>query len=135
MATATAHRTTKWFERYSWTVFVFLSAVLLLFGVSDLPDAASSAERENAINERFIGCLTLVVAILGLRRRQRWAWYALALWPVWVGAQSNRAASVGKTGEMLTGAFLLVLAVAALALSYRLAFKEPDGGRPPVHET
>jgi hypothetical protein len=113
----------SWFERYSWTVFVFLSAILLLFGVSDLPGATSSTARENALNELFIGCLSAAIAVMALRRRQLWAWYAMALWPAWIAAQSVGAATSGKTGELMTGIFLLVLAFAALALSYRLVFR------------
>ena len=122
MAT-TDKREQSWLERYSWTVFVFLSTVLLLFGATDLPGAASSAARENALNELFIGGLSAAVAVMGLRRRERWAWYAMALWPLWIVAQSVGAATAGKTAEMMTGIFLLVLAFAALALSYRPVFR------------
>ena len=111
----------SWFERYSWTVFVFFSAVLLLFGATDLPGASTPTSRENAINELFIGFLSVAIAVMGLRRRQRWAWYAMALWPVWIVAQAVRAASAGNTGEMWTAVFLLVFALVALALSYRPA--------------
>ena len=122
MAT-TDKREQSWLERYSWTVFVFLSAVLLLFGATDLPGAASSTARENALNELFIGGLSAAVAVMGLRRRERWAWYAMALWPLWIVAQSLGAATAGKTAEMMSGIFLLVLAFAALALSYRPVFR------------
>ena len=122
MAT-TDKREQSWLERYSWTVFVFLSAVLLLFGATDLPGAASSTARENALNELFIGGLSAAVAVMGLRRRERWAWYAMALWPLWIVAQSVGAATAGKTAEMMSGIFLLVLAFAALALSYRPVFR------------
>ena len=121
MTTLTARQGSS-FERYSWTVFVFLSAILVLFGVSDLPGATSSTARENALNELFIGGLTAAIAVMGLRRRQRSAWYAMALWPAWIVAQSVGVATAGKTAEMMTGIFLLVLAVAALALSYRPVF-------------
>jgi len=116
----------SWFERYSWTVFVFFSAILVLFGATDLPVASTSTSRENAINELFIGFFTAAIAVMGLRLRQRWAWYAMALWPVWIGAQAVRAASAGKTDEMWTAVFLLVFALAALALSFRPAFREPQ---------
>jgi len=119
----TDKREQSWLERYSWTVFVFLSAVLLLFGATDLPGAASSTARENALNELFIGGLSAAVAVMGLRRRERWAWYAMALWPLWIVAQSVGAATAGKTAEMMSGIFLLVLAFAALALSYRPVFR------------
>jgi len=101
----------------------FLSAVLLLFGATDLPGAASSTARENALNELFVGGLSAAVAVMGLRRRERWAWYAMALWPLWIVAQSVGAATAGKTAEMMSGIFLLVLAFAALALSYRPVFR------------
>jgi hypothetical protein len=119
----TDKREQSWLERYSWTVFVFLSAVLLLFGATDMPGAATSAARENALNELFIGGLSAAVAVMGLRRRERWAWYAMALWPLWIVAQSVGAATAGKTAEMMSGIFLLVLAFAALALSYRPVFR------------
>jgi hypothetical protein len=119
----------SWFERYSWTVFVFFSAILVLFGVSDLPGAATSTERENAINELFIGLLSGAIAVMGLRRRQRWAWFGMALWPVWIVAQAARAASAGKTGEMTTAVVLLVFALVALALSYRPAFRDQQTQR------
>lgn len=109
----------SWFERYAWTVFVFLSAVLLLFGAGDLQGATNSTVRENAINELFIGCLSALVAVMGLRRRQRWAWYAMALWPLWIGAQAVRAGTAAATAEMATAFVLLMLALIALGLSFR----------------
>ena len=120
----------SWFERHSWTGFVFFSAVLVLFGVSDLTGATTSSERENAINELFIGSLSAAISVMGLRRRQRWAWYAMALWPVWIAARSLRAASVGKTAEMTSAVVLQVFALAALALSYRPVFgqAQTEGG-------
>jgi len=60
---------------------------------------------------------------MGLRRGQRWAWYAMALWPVWIGAQAARAGTAGMTAEAGTGLFLLIVALVALALSYRPAFR------------
>lgn len=109
-------------QRYSWTVFVLLSVILLLLGALDLPGSTTSIERENAINELFIGCLTAVITLVGLRRHQRWAWFATALWPVWIAAQALRGASVGKTAEMTSAIVLLVIALVALALSYRPVF-------------
>jgi hypothetical protein len=82
----------SWFERRSWTVFVFLSAVVLRFGATDLPGATSSTARENAFNELFISCLSAAAAVMGLRRRQRWAWYAMALW----ASMDSRAVGGGR---------------------------------------
>jgi len=111
-------------QRYSWTAFVFLSVVLLIFGVSDLPSATTSVARENAINELFIGCLSAVIAVLGLRRHQQWAWFAMGLWPVWIAAQALRGLSAGQTTEMASAVFLLVFALVALGLSYRPVFSD-----------
>jgi hypothetical protein len=116
-------------QRHSWTVFAFLSVVLLLFGISDLPSATSSIARENAINELFIGCLSAVIAVIGLRRAQRWAWFAMGLWPVWIAAQALRGASAGQTTEMASAIFLLVFALVALGLSYRPVFSDPGAAR------
>jgi hypothetical protein len=122
-----ASPSSSWFVRYSWTVFVFLSSILLLFGVGDLPGATGSTARENAINELFIGCLSAAIAVVGLRRGQRWAWYAMALWPVWIAAQMLRAATSAKTSEMFTGLALLIVVGVALALSYRALVNVPKG--------
>lgn len=113
------------FERNAWTVFVLLSAILVLFGLSDLPGAIGSLARENALNELFIGLLSGTIAVMGLRRRQRWAWYSMALWPLWIAAQGARALSVGDTGEGVTALVLLVVALAALALAYRPVAARP----------
>jgi len=125
---ADAH-THSWFERYSWTLFVFFSAILLLVGVVDLIGAATSMARQNAINEIFICWLSAAIAVMGLRRRQRWAWYSMTLWPVWFVAQGLGAASAGKTGEMSSAVFLLVLALMAIALSYRPVFRRRNEAR------
>lgn len=107
-------------ERFAWTVFAFFGAILALFGVSDFFSAGSSAiVRENAINEAFIGLLTGVVAGGALRRGDRWASYAMSLWPLWIVAQGLRAWSSGKGPEAMSAVVFLVLAVVALALSYR----------------
>jgi len=107
------------FARYSWTLFLLLSAILVLFGAGDLPGATTSIARENAINELFLGGFSAAIALMGLRRGQRWAWYAMALWPLWIGAQAIRAGSTGKTAEMMSAAVFMVLSLAGLALAYR----------------
>ena len=122
MTTRTAH-SQSWFERYSWTLFVFLSAILLLFGATDLPAATTSAAQENAINELFIGGLSAAIAVMGLRRGLRWPWYTMALWPVYIAAQALRAAGTGKNAEAMSAVFLLVVVLVGLALSYRPAFR------------
>lgn len=121
MATATT-RVRSGLERYAWTVFVLLGAILLLLGVGDLSGAGTSLQRENALNELLIGFFGITVAVYGLRRGERWAWYAMWLWPLWIVAQTWRALSAGKTGESMAAPVFLVLIAAALALSYRRTF-------------
>jgi hypothetical protein len=118
MATAVT-RVRSGFERYAWTVFVLLGALLLLLGVGDLSGANTSLQRENALNEMLIGLFGVAIAVYGLRRGERWAWYAAWLWPLYLLAQSWRALSAGKTGEAAAAPVLLVLIAVALAVSYR----------------
>lgn len=105
--------------RYAWTVFVLMGALLLFFGTSDLTSgSAYDTQQENALNELFIGLLGIVTAVFGMRRGQRWAWYAMATWPLWIAAQGLLAWSYGHTGEALTTVVMLVLSVSALGLSF-----------------
>jgi len=111
--------------RYAWTAFAVLGVLVVLIGVLDLSSsAASSTVQENAINELFIGSVTLVVAVGGLRHGQGWAWYAMSLWPLWIIAQSVRAWSGGKQGEAISGIIFLLVALAALAVSYGQSLRE-----------
>jgi hypothetical protein len=78
-----------------------------------------SFKQENALNEMLIGLFGIAIAIYGLRRRERWAWFATWLWPPYLIAQSWRALSAGKTGEAAATPVFLVLILAALVVSYR----------------
>jgi hypothetical protein len=119
--------------RYAWTAFVGLGALMILLGVGDMFSAATSPSRENSLNELLIGLFGVAIAVYGLRRGERWAWYAMLLWPLWLIAQSWRAFfSAGVTGaansiltsllDLAAGYVFLILIVAALALSYRTSF-------------
>lgn len=121
--------------RYAWTVFVGLGALMILNGVGDL-FGAGSLNRENSLNELLIGLFGVVIAVYGLRRGERWAWYAMLLWPLWTIAQDVRTQSGGylpdEAESILTTTFLffpvlagpvfLILIVAALALTYHAVF-------------
>ena len=110
-------------RRYAWTVFVAFGGILVLFGVSDFfSGSASPISRENAINELLIGLFGVLIAAYALRRGERWAWYAMSLWPLWMIAQTLRAWSSGKNAEAISAVVLLVVALGALALSYRRSF-------------
>ena len=120
-------------EHYAWTVFVALGLILFLFGVSDLfGDSSMSVKgvlreihdlnRENSFDEMQSGLFLVLVAVFGLRRGDRWAWYAMWLLPIRVVAEIWRAWSFGDPGEALTATFVLVLTLGAVALAYRRSF-------------
>jgi hypothetical protein len=111
-------------ERYAWTGFVALGAFVVLIGVSDLTSSGSNSTlQENAVNELFIGLLSIVVAIGGLRCGERWAWYAMSLWPVWIVVQGARALSAAKSAEAISAVVFLMIVLVALLLSYRRSFR------------
>ena len=126
MATETT-RVRSGFERYAWTVFVILGAFLTLLGVADLSGGGTSLNVENSLNELLIGLFGVAIAVYGLRRGERWAWYAMLLWPVWIVAQSWRALNAGKTAEVIVTPVFLILIAAGLALSYRKSFTRRTG--------
>ena len=122
MVTSTATKTSA-VQRYAWTVFVGLGAFAVLIGVGDFSsDAFDHTLRENGLNEVMIGLLALVIAAGGLRRGERWAWYAMSTWTVWLVAQGLLAFSSGRTDEGISAVVFLALALAALALSYPVSF-------------
>lgn len=117
------------FVRYAWTVFVALGVLLILLGVGDLFRPGTSLNHENSLNELLIGLFGVAIAVYGLRRGERWAWYAMLLWPLWLIAQIWRAFSgqvmAGEANSLLSallflaaGYVFLILMVAALALSH-----------------
>jgi hypothetical protein len=121
------------FVRYAWTVFVGLGALLVLLGVGDLIQNGTSLFREDSLNELLIGLFGVAIAVYGLRRGERWAWYAMLLWPVWLIAQSWRAfertvvtgesnSTLSSLLDLAAGFVLLPLIVIALTLSYRASF-------------
>ena len=86
-------------QRNAWTVFVVLSVLLLLIGLSgpegpmgaDTPLGAfaSSDNSETGLALKFRGTVVLgmalfgiAIAVFGLRRQQAWAWWFPWYWPV-----------------------------------------------------
>ncbi len=86
-------------QRNAWTVFVVLSVLLLLIGLSgpegpigaDTPLGAftSGDNSETGLALKFRGTVVLgmaifgiAIAVFGLRRQQAWAWWFSWYWPV-----------------------------------------------------
>ncbi len=85
-------------QRNAWTVFVFLSVLLLLIGLSgpegpmgaDTPVGAfvSGDNSETGLALKFRGTVVLgmalfgiAIAVFGLRRQHAWAWWISWYWP------------------------------------------------------
>lgn len=86
-------------RRNAWTVFVLLSVLLLLIGLSgpegpvgsDTPVGAflSGDNSETGLALKFRGTVVLgmalfgiAIAVFGLRRQHAWAWWFSWYWPV-----------------------------------------------------
>jgi hypothetical protein len=121
------------FGSFAWIVFAGLGALLILLGAGDLIGRGTSLLRENSLNELLIGLFGVAIAVFGLRRGDRWAWYAMLLWPVWLMAQSWRAfesavvagessSTLSTLLDLAAGYVLLLVIVIALAFSYRATF-------------
>jgi hypothetical protein len=119
MQTAKTYQS-SWYRRNTWTVFVLVGAMVALIGAGDLSSSyGDHTSQENALNELFLGLLPIAIAVGGMRRGQRWAWYAMSVWTVWIAAQVQLALSFDRTGEAITAIVILALSLAALALSFR----------------
>jgi hypothetical protein len=73
----------------------------------------------------LIGLLSLAICITGFRSGQRWAWYAMWLWPIWLvlvlvlTLTTERLPGSRVPVPIISGVMFLVICVATLMLSYR----------------
>lgn len=73
----------------------------------------------------LVGLLTVAISLTALRRGERWAWYAMWVFPLWVAlvylvfwiAQPDLHSGIPI--PLISGAVFLVITVATLALSSR----------------
>lgn len=73
----------------------------------------------------LVGLLTVAISLSALRRGERWAWYAMWVFPLWVAlvylvfwiAQPDLHSGIPI--PLISGAVFLVITVATLALSSR----------------
>jgi hypothetical protein len=92
--------------------------------------------RTGGANLVIIGLLSMTVCLTGFRRGERWAWYALWVWPLWMVLIVLQFLNLEKQPAsatpvpIISGSFFCVISVLALALPYRKFFPK----RHPVHE-
>jgi hypothetical protein len=85
---AQATRFVSGFARYAWMVFAGLGAMFILLGIWPALFASHGQSRQYFLSFLLINVLWVLLAVFGLRRGERWAWYAIALWPAWLIALS-----------------------------------------------
>jgi hypothetical protein len=79
--------------------------------------------RSSGIDLIVIGTLLSVVALVGYRREQPWAWWVMWILPVWAGAVFVLTLAVGVApGEapptpMISGSIIAILTAAILVIS------------------
>ncbi len=85
--------------------------------------------RAQAIYMMFVGVLSAMIAANGFRRGERWAWFAMAGWPIAIAAVDlNLLSAYRHSGSsipppLISGAVLIVLSITLLAAGYRRAFR------------
>jgi len=73
----------------------------------------------------IVGILTSAVAVTGFRRGERWAWFAMWIWPLWTGLAilqlltATRLPGYGTPVPIISGSVILVLSTSILGLTYR----------------
>jgi hypothetical protein len=72
-----------------------------------------------------VGLLSVAIAVFGLRQGQRWAWWTMWIWPLWLmsvvlmGFAPDRMPGAGVPLPVIAAIIFLVVTVATLTLTYR----------------
>jgi hypothetical protein len=79
----------------------------------------------------MIGALTLAICLTAFRRGERWAWYAMWVWPLGTAAvvaliANSMGPGTGIPIPIMSGAIFFVIMVAALGLSARRYLRGSD---------
>lgn len=75
-----------------------------------------------------LGLLSLIVAVTAFRRGDRWAWYAMWLWPFWLALiivillSAYKQPGEGIPPPLASGSIFIVLTLSTLLFSYRKFF-------------
>jgi hypothetical protein len=150
-------------ERSAWIALIVVGAIFGLFGLSDMilgmdadPAIAESlagiawedlqATQPRVANlvsmsSRSLGAAIFVVSILSMsitltafRRGERWAWYALWVWPLWNVAifgllyTAERYPGYPPPPPLISAPVFLVVTLLALILSHRRFFSRARSG-------
>lgn len=95
------------------------------------PNAATMLDylvRAGGAHLLVFGLLSMIVAVTAFRRGDRWAWYAMWLWPLWlvlvivVLLTAYKQSGPGFPPPLVSGSIFIVLTVLTLLLSYRKFF-------------
>ena len=73
-------------RRHAWLVFVFFAVLATMFGVFPGAWFEDDVDRDAALLTATYGIvavvLTVAIAATAFRRRERWAWLAFWVWPL-----------------------------------------------------
>jgi hypothetical protein len=84
--------------------------------------------RAHAVSLLVLGLLSATVSLTGLRRGERWAWYAMWIWPLWSASAAvntlkvDKVPGAGTPVPAISGSIFTVLSALTLILSYRKYF-------------
>jgi hypothetical protein len=79
----------------------------------------------------LVGVLSLAISVTALRRGERWAWYAMWVWPLGVALivavlwSATRGPGEGIPIPIISGSITIVISLATLALSARKYLRRP----------
>jgi hypothetical protein len=79
----------------------------------------------------LIGILSLAISVTALRRGERWAWFAMWVWPLGVALvvavlwSATREPGEGIPIPIISGSITIVISLATLALSARKYLRRP----------
>jgi hypothetical protein len=155
--TSDTRRKEAFFERYAWIVFIVVAGIFALFGIGDVilgmnadPAIAESitgvhwedvqatspnianlidlSTRSQGLTLIVVSSLSIAITLAAFRRGERWAWYALWIWPIWNAAililfyLAERHADFPPPPPMLSAPVFFTITLLALVLSYRKFF-------------
>ena len=95
------------------------------------PDATAMIDlklRTGGVQFLFLGLFSIAIALTGFRRGERWAWYTMWLYPLFLGSHTLVILSAYKHPQagipvpLVSGPIVLVITALTLALSYRKFF-------------